>query len=217
MMRISAIVEGHGEVRAVPILLRRLMTWRPVNEPVEILPPIRVPRDRFLNKPEEFHRYLQLARQKAGPDGWILVLLDADDDCPATKAAEVLARARKNVPAGRLLVVLANREFEAWYIGAGRSLNGFRGLALAEADLSIDAEGPRDAKGWLVLRMSGRRYGETTDQPAFASRMDPAEAHLRCRSFRKLCDEWDRQTLPARSDAPPDAPLFPDFERILHS
>jgi hypothetical protein len=90
-------------------------------------------------------------------------------------------------------VVLANREFEAWFIGAAASLNGRRGLVVSDHDLLVDPEQPRDAKGWLGSRMNGGTYGETTDQPAFAARMDLQEALHRCRSFRKLCDEWDRQ------------------------
>lgn len=78
-------------------------------------------------------------------------------------------------------------------IGAAESLNGCRGLSISPADLQIDAETPRDAKGWLRERKSDRTYGETTDQAAFSAIMDLAQAHKRCRSFRKLCSEWDSQ------------------------
>ena len=44
MSRIAAIVEGDGEVAALPILLRRLLAWRPVAGAVEIGRPIRVRR-----------------------------------------------------------------------------------------------------------------------------------------------------------------------------
>jgi hypothetical protein len=96
-------------------------------------------------------------------------------------------------------VVLSNREFEAWFIGAAGSLNGQRGLSITATDTTVDAELPRDAKGWLRERMSSGTYGETTDQPAFAARMDLQQALNRCRSFRKLCDEWDRQLATARA------------------
>jgi len=41
--------------------------------------------------------------------------------------------------------------------------------------------------------MASGVYGETTDQPAFATMMDMQQALERCRSFRKFCGEWDRQ------------------------
>jgi hypothetical protein len=87
-------------------------------------------------------------------------------------------------------VVIAKREFEAWFIAAAESLDGYRGFAFDPAD-RIDAETPRDAKGWLRQRLAHGSYGETTDQPAFTARFDLQQAFDGSRSFRKLCKEWD--------------------------
>lgn len=193
MTRVSCIVEGHGEVAALPVLLRRLATWRDPDSYVDIPQPIRVSRGRFLNRPEEFERHLFLAGGKCGDDGWVLILLDADDDCPARLGPDLLKRAKNVLPHHSVSVVLANREFEAWYIGAANSLQGHRGLTVTAMDLIVDPEVPRNAKGWLGSRMSNGIYGETTDQPAFAAHMDLAQAYARCRSFQKLCKEWDKQ------------------------
>lgn len=191
-MKVAAIVEGDGEVAAVPLLLRRLAEWRTPELYPDVLPPIRVRRDRFLNRDEEFERYLRLAAAKCEDGGWILVLLDADDDCPAQLAVQILTRATARIAHRRVSVVLAKREFEAWFIAAAQSLNGYRGFSFDPAD-GIDAEAPRDAKGWLRQRIAGGVYGETTDQPAFAARFDLQQAFDGSRSFRKLCSEWDRQ------------------------
>lgn len=191
-MRIACIVEGDGEVAALPILLRRMTEWRPSQIYPEVLPPIRVHRDRFLNRDGEFRRHLLLAAAKCGNDGWILVLLDADDDCPATRGADILQRAQAFVPHRRVSVVLANREYEAWFIAAAASLNGCRGFTFDPKDL-VEPEVPRNAKGWVKERMAGRSYGETTDQPALTARMDLQQAFERSRSFRKLCREWDQR------------------------
>lgn len=191
-MKVSCIVEGDGEVAALPILLRRLAEWRTPEYYCEVLPPIRVRRDRFLNRDDEFRRHLLLAAGKCSDDGWILILLDADDDCPATLGLEVLERARASVPYQSVSVVLANKEYEAWFIAAARSLHGHRGLVVDPHD-AIDPEIPRNAKGWIKARITNKSYGETTDQPAFTACMDLEQAFDRSRSFRKLCSEWDRQ------------------------
>jgi len=191
-MKVATIVEGDGEVTAVPVLLRRLAAWRTPGVSPEILTPIRVRRDRFLNRDEEFRRHLLLAAAKCEDGGWILVLLDADDDCPAQLAQQVLTRAAACVAHRRVSVVFAKREFEAWFIAAAASLHGQRGFVFDPAE-TIDAETPRDAKGWLRQRMTGGTYGETTDQPAFAACFDLQQAFAGSRSFRKLCSEWDRQ------------------------
>ena len=123
MIPIASIVEGDGEVAALPILLRRLAAeWSPATL-VKPLQPIRVRRDRFLNKDEEFRRQLLLAAAKSGEDGWILIVLDADDDCPKTLGIEIVQRAQQHIPHRKLSVVLANREFEAWFIAASASLH----------------------------------------------------------------------------------------------
>jgi len=191
MMAVASIVEGDGEVAALPVLLRRLGQWRGTTGHVDVLLPIRVYKDRFLNRPEEFSRHLKLAAAKCGDAGWILILFDADDDCPAQKGAAVLAQAQAIIPHRRMAVVLANREYEAWFIAAAESLNGCRGFQSHANDALVDPEIPRSAKGWVRERMPAG-YGETTDQPAFSARFDLDLAYQRSRSFRKLCSEWDK-------------------------
>lgn len=190
-MHIASIVEGDGEVLALPVLLRRLAARRSEGRHVQVAPPIRVRRDRFLNREDDFSRHLLLAGAKAGEDGWVLVLLDADDDCPAVKGAEIMQRARAVLPHRRVSVVMANREFEAWFIAAAMSLVGQRGFDPGAQPIP-PAEVPRDAKGWIKLQMASRAYSVTTDQPAFCARFDLDQAHEGSRSFRKLCSEWDR-------------------------
>jgi hypothetical protein len=94
---VVAIVEGDGEVAALPILLRRLADWKTPNKVVHVPVPIRVQKDRFLQRDKEFSRHLQLAALKCGDEGWILILLDADDDCPAALGVQILKRAKRNV------------------------------------------------------------------------------------------------------------------------
>lgn len=184
MSTIVSIVEGDGEVRAVPILLRRIAEAQgrfDVSVPV----PIRVHRDQFLNRDEELRRKLLLAGAKAGADGLVLVLLDADDDCPVTLAADIAARAAVVLPHRRVAVVIANREFEAWLLAGAASLAGRRGLP---ADLASpdNPDAIRDAKGWLSARVSGGRYHEVSDQPALTAMLDMASAVARSRSLHKL-------------------------------
>lgn len=48
MRVVAPIVEGDGEVAALPILLRRIGAWLSPEVPATIAQPIRVRRDRFL-------------------------------------------------------------------------------------------------------------------------------------------------------------------------
>lgn len=189
MIQIASIVEGDGEVTALPVLLRRLASEWHSAVPANPLPPIRVRRDKFLHRDDEFRRQLLLAAAKSGEGGWILIVLDADDDCPAELGKQIYDRAQQYIAHRRLSVVLANREFEAWFIAAAHSLRGVRGFSPLPQE-PVQAEVPRNAKGWIRERMQNGTYSEILDQPAFAARIDLQQAFDNSRSFRKLCKEW---------------------------
>lgn len=184
MTTIASIVEGDGEVHALPVLLRRLAASSGVFDLV-VPVPIRLARDRFLRREEEFRRILLLAAAKAGPDGTVLILLDADDDCPVELARASIAKARQILPTGDLSIVIANREYEAWFLSGAASLAGRRGL---RGDLTAPSEPEkiRNAKGWLSERIPTGRYHEVSDQPALTAVMNIEEAALTSRSLRKL-------------------------------
>jgi hypothetical protein len=187
---IVSIVEGHGEVRALPILLRRLAQAHGIHD-LAVPEPIRMRKDRFLRRSEEFSRMLALAAAKAGPGGGILIVVDADDDCPVELAADIARRADVQLDGRSVGVVVANREYEAWLIAGADSLASRRNL---DADLAApnDPEAIRDAKGWLSQRMGQNRYHEVVDQPALTAVFDIPAAVTTSRSLRKLIATVDR-------------------------
>lgn len=86
----------------------------------------------------------------------------------------------------RIAVVLAQREFEAWFVAASRSLAA-AGKLPADTLAPPEPQSIADAKGWLTNAM-GRRYSATLDQPAFAAKFD-LDAARSCPSFDKLARE----------------------------
>jgi hypothetical protein len=182
--RIIPIVEGHGEFAAAPILVRRIASIVAPDAPVEVLRPIRVPRNRLLRL-GELERAVEFAARQAGPDGRILILIDADRDCPAQRAPAILHRAKMARGDRLIRVVMAKREYEAWLIAAAASIAGHRSLD-ASITAPADAESIADAKGWLSDRMApGHSYRETLDQPALTDVFDLNAARV-APSFDKL-------------------------------
>jgi hypothetical protein len=182
--RIIAIVEGHGDQAAVPILLRRAALVVAPDAVFEVPRPVRVPRARLL-RPDELERAVELAARQSGPDGGILILLDADDDCPAEMSQEILQRATTARPDRSIRVVLAKVEYEAWFLAAAESIAGRRGIAAGTT--APDApESVSDAKGWITAHMAqGQSYRETLDQPALTAIFDLSAAR-NAPSFDKL-------------------------------
>lgn len=185
---IVCIIEGDGEVRAVPLLLRRLAEARGIHDLV-VPPPIRVHRDQFLRRSEEFERKLLLAVAKA-QGGAVVVLLDADDDCPVILARDIEERARPFLHGATLQVVIPNREYEAWLLAAAESLAGKRGLR-EDIVPPPQPDDIRNCKGWLSERIPGGRYHEVSDQPALTALFDVELASGRSRSLRKMITTFE--------------------------
>jgi hypothetical protein len=182
---IATVVEGHGEVEAVPCLLRRMAAEIAPDAWVDVPRPFRVGRD-SLTKAGGIESVVKQAGLRLGPGGRILVLLDADDDCAATLGPTLLKRIEEAVPDRRTAVVLAVREFEAWFLAAAPSLAGCRGLG---DDLAVpaDPETPRGCKEWLTRhRVDGHVYRPAADQAALAAVFDMKMARTNSPSFDKL-------------------------------
>lgn len=183
---ISCIVEGKGEIEALPILIRRVAPEIDLNLYFDVQTPIRVKKNQFISNPEIREKYLRLAALKAGANGAVMVLLDADDDCPAQAAPPLLAQIAGIIPDRPFGLVLAKSEFESWFLAAAESLAGSRGLT-PQLVPPPQPEAIRGAKEWLSRNMSGtRQYKETLDQPALSAIFDLHQARAASTSFDKF-------------------------------
>jgi hypothetical protein len=183
---IQPVVEGHGEVSAVPVLIRNLSNLMNVYD-VQVGPPIRRPRSKLVKK-DTLEQAVELAKIQTGCRA-IVVLLDADDDCPKTLAPNLQLWASQAALPLACSVVLANREYEGWFLSCIESLRGCRGISTSAAS-ELNPEEIRDAKGRLEGKMSaGRKYLETADQVALSAQANWATVHSNCRSFRKFTKE----------------------------
>lgn len=179
---IAPVVEGDGEVQALPVLLRRICSEILGEHHVQIRPPWRVPRDRMQQDVHLGPVARTLSTACRDRRGGILVLFDLDDDeCALTSALHVRGR----FPAEAAVeVVVACREFEAWFLAAAPSLAPHPSLR-ESPHFDGDPESPRDAKGRLEDLMI-EQYRPTLHQARLASLMSLDVASERSRSFRRL-------------------------------
>ncbi len=182
-MTIQPIVEGHGEVEAVPVLLRRLQQELGVYG-FRIARPIRRKRSELATE-EQVRLSVRLALGQPECAG-VLILFDSDDDCPAVVGPRVQQWAQMEAGATLCQVVLAHREYEAWFLSSLESLRSFRGVT-PDAISHPTPETIRDCKAALEQHMaSGSSYSPSIDQAAFTSQFDIPQAFRTCRSFRRL-------------------------------
>lgn len=184
---IVAIVEGDGDREAVPSLVRRILQQCGRYD-LQVMARAIVTK----GKPsllKKFKRHLQYALNDKCTA--ILVLLDADDECPRTEVGGLVLKAKSlnlNVP---VAIVYAKCEYETWFIcslSPGRG-DGIRKRLELPAHV-IAPESPetiRDAKKWLNVRMPHHRsYKGTVDQEPLTYHIELDLVHSRSRSFRRL-------------------------------
>ena len=194
-LTVCAIVEGHGEqASAVRSLLTRVWTELLPGTYIDVLQPIRRPKSKLIQA-DELLRAVDLADLKLRETPLfrrqlILVLLDADMDAPCIlgpRLLEIVTERRAHLDVS---VVVANVEFETWFVAAAQSLSRY--FDLAATPLSADPEVVRQGKA-TVRRLMHGRYGETIDQPRLCSAMDLRLCRTRSASFDKLCRELEKR------------------------
>jgi hypothetical protein len=182
-MKIQPIVEGHGDVKAVPILLRRLTQEAGVFT-FDISRPIRR-KSSDLRTQLGIEKAVRLARNYSDC-GAILFLFDADDSCPKELAPTLLKWARPVAGPIPCSVVLAYREYETWLLSAIESLRGKCSIR-QDASFQQAFEHRRGAKEILEGYMPrGTSYHESVDQATLTAALDLSMAYRRSRSFRKV-------------------------------
>ncbi len=184
MIFLASIVEGHGEVEAVPALLHRVAAATGASGRLLVNPPIRVKVGSFLNDPEYRRKQVLLASAKAAErKGAVLILLDCDDQCPAQLGPELYRQTRELRNDTPLIVSLAYREYESWFLAAARSFAGRHGIP-ADIAPPADHETIRGAKEWLSRRMENG-YDPIVHQAELSRAMDLTEARSN-KSFDRL-------------------------------
>ena len=190
MPKIVPIVEGPGEVEAVPALLWKLLAERGRYD-IQIETPQDAHGCGNLTTPSGIERFVQNAWTKRDC-GAVLVLVDADEQCPVEMAADFSQRILALGVRFPVVIVVAKCEYEAWFLAsletiAGMPLNGGYGLP---ADLVYpgEVEEPVGVKGWITRQFpEGRIYKETIHQSAMTKLIDPERVRQKLRSFRRLC------------------------------
>ena len=184
MLSIVPIVEGPGDVQALPVLLRKILYERLSRYDIQVTKPKNSNgRGKLLKRFESYLEYAAIEPRC----GAILVLIDADDDCPVELARGLVGRCTAVAIGKPAVVVCATREYEAWILASLDTVKGQSKIS-ESASFTGDVENLRELKKWLTDQMPpGLAYKETLDQPALTHWIDLDLAHEKSRSFRRLC------------------------------
>lgn len=195
---LESIVEGHGEEQSLRTLVNNILHSLQSDIYPEVRKPFRINKDKLKSvRLGELERYAEMALVRGGPNTRLLILVDADDDCPAELGPQFAGRVQtvaQRYPQSRYSVNVANREYEAWFIASLETIAPPAGIELQQSSrIPTCAETIRGAKEWISERMpAGQSYSPTADQARFTSALDVALARQRSQSFDRLCREIQR-------------------------
>lgn len=120
---IASIVEGHGEVSAIPVLVRKVAGEMFDRYDVVVPNPHRVKRSQLVAgnvRGQVLENAIRVQAERVSKAGGVLVVADADDDCPVLLAQKL---ATPQFSYSKVEIAIAVREFEAW--GSWAHLNHF--------------------------------------------------------------------------------------------
>ena len=154
------IVEGHGEVAALPILIRKILAERLNRYDLRIARPINAKgKDTLIGR---IDRFASLALN----DDAALILFDSDEDCALELVRDICASCAGMNASIPIAVVCAVREYESWFLASlGSVVDGAAGFAGNPDAIPNPKERLRQA-------MPDGRYRETAHQAGLTARID---------------------------------------------
>lgn len=183
MPKIVPIVEGDGEVTGVPVLLRRIL-WQIPRYDIQVARPKNANGRGNLTKQGGLEKFIRYS-WKERDCGAILVLVDADKECPLSLAQDFSSRVEAIGLLFPVVIVVAKRMYETWFLASISTISGHLDLpkGLIPPPNVEDVPNP---KAWIEERFpAGRAYKETQDQEAMSNLIDIPLASS-ARSFKRL-------------------------------
>ena len=192
MGKIVPIVEGDGEVTAVPILLHKIL-----QELGECRFQVANPKNahgcgnlKKVGGIEKFVRYAWLEPNCAA----VIIIVDGDEanGCPITLARDFVKRVELLNGRHPVAIVIANQEYEAWFLASlpsivGKEITEYLQFP-SDSVFEGDPEGLRGVKGWITRQLPrGKAYKETDHQAPMTRLIDLTLARSQSRSFRRIC------------------------------
>ncbi len=171
---IGLVVEGPGDVKAVPVLLRKWMTAHSDYRDVLGKPVSCNGRQKAL-APRGLEGFVAVAAARPGCRA-VLVLLDGEGD-PVCKLGPELLRRAKSVTGFEVAICLAENNFEDWIYASAETLSLPNTVQFDAAKSGLHA---------IKSALRPQAYVKPTWQPRLTSQMDLEAVQVRSSSVSRL-------------------------------
>ncbi|MDP2882587.1 MAG: DUF4276 family protein [Azonexus sp.] len=185
MRRLLPIVEGHGEDRAVPLLIRRILEAQGIYD-VELISAQR--KGEYPSVARNFDNIFQAATLVKAPILWVMDFDSKDYDCPIKEAQKLLARADALRPGWPIKIAFLVKEYETLFlIDEAATRKVFPDIS-PKTPFPLEPEKIRGAKEWLskARPAAGNAYKPMVDQAKITAHLDLSLLRTRSADFAHL-------------------------------
>ena len=185
MRRLQPIVEGHGEIPAVPILIRNILAAQGIHD-VQSLPAWRY--GGYPSVAKKFDGIFLAAIKENAPILWVMDFDSKDYDCPVKEAQHLLAKAEALRSGWPIKIAFLVKEYETLFlIDEAATRKVFPDIP-AKTAFPANPKNIRGAKEWLSkARPSlGSAYKETVHQVKITAHLDLVLLRARSPDFAHL-------------------------------
>lgn len=185
MRRLLPIVEGHGEIPAVPILIRNILAAQGIHD-VQPLPAWR--HGEYPSVTKNFDNLFLVAIKEKAPILWVMDFDSKDYTCPVQEAQCLLTRAATLRPGWPLKIAFLVREYETLFLIDEMATRKVFPDIPAKTPFPANPENIRGAKEWLskARPSSGMAYKETVHQAKITALLNLDLLRARSADFAHL-------------------------------
>jgi len=185
MRRLLPIVEGHGEIPAVPILIRNILAAQDIHD-IQLLPAWRY--GEYPSVAKKFDNIFLAAIKENAPILWVMDFDTKDHDCPVKEAQTLLARANVLRPGWPIKIAFLVKEYETLFLIDETATRKVFPDIPTKIPFPENPENIRGAKEWLskARPSPGSAYKETVHQAKITAHLNLALLRARSTDFAHL-------------------------------
>jgi hypothetical protein len=170
MPSLLVIVEGEGDKKAVPVLIRNILHAHHIYDCT--LKPTQT-RGEYPVVAKNFDEYFQFALSENAPILWVMDFDAEGCDCPCKEAQKLLDRAAELRPGWPIEIAFLVKEYEVLFLHDENATRQVFPNIKKYPPFPSTAEEIRDAKGWIKrLQSSDMKYKETVYQAKITAHLN---------------------------------------------
>lgn len=171
MRRLLPIVEGHGEIPAVPILIRNILAAQGIHD-VQLLPAWR--HGEYPSVAKKFDNIFLAAIKENAPILWVMDFDSKVHDCPVKEAQNLLVRAEALRPGWPIKIAFLSKEYETLFLIDETATRKVFPDIPTKTPFPENPENIRGAKEWLskARPSPGSAYKETVHQAKITAHLN---------------------------------------------